>query len=78
MKKILLFVIVASAFTFASCKKDRTCTCVYSSTSNGVTVSSTEVTIYPDSKKHDASLYCVSSSQTQANGDKDEAICTLK
>jgi hypothetical protein len=29
MKKQLLFVAVISALTFASCKKDRTCTCTY-------------------------------------------------
>lgn len=29
MKKVMLFVAVVAAFSFASCKKDRTCTCKY-------------------------------------------------
>ncbi len=77
MKKILLFVVVASAFTFASCRKDRTCTCVYKETSNGVTVSSTKTVTYVDSKKHDASIFCGSTKETEANGDTEENTCTL-
>jgi hypothetical protein len=30
MKKVFLFVAVISAFSFASCKKDRTCSCTSS------------------------------------------------
>ncbi len=38
MKKLLLFVVVASAATFASCKKPRTCTCTGTSTMVQTTV----------------------------------------
>ncbi len=40
MKKITLFAVAILAFSFASCKKDRVCTCTItpvSSTDNGVT-----------------------------------------
>ena len=40
MKKLTLFAVAALAISFASCKKDRTCTCTItpvSSTDNGVT-----------------------------------------
>jgi hypothetical protein len=40
MKKITLFAVAVIAISFASCKKDRTCTCTVtpvSSTDNGVT-----------------------------------------
>jgi hypothetical protein len=45
MKKILVFAAVLSAFTFASCKKDRSCTCTSSSSQ---TVSWTTVKDYDD------------------------------
>ncbi|HEX8516097.1 MAG TPA: hypothetical protein VF868_07845 [Bacteroidia bacterium] len=32
MKKVILFAAVLSAFSFASCKKDRSCTCTASTT----------------------------------------------
>lgn len=80
MKKIFLFLAIASVFSFASCRKDRTCTCVntFTDASTGTTISTTDVTVYTDSKKHDASVYCISTSNTDTNGDKDETKCTLK
>lgn len=63
MKKVLLFVAVVSAFSFASCKKDRTCTCVSTSTIPGST-SSTDVKTYTDAKKADARAACLSTSGT--------------
>jgi len=63
MKKVLLFVAVVSAFSFASCKKDRTCTCVTTSTVPGSTAS-TDIKTYTDAKKGDARAACSSSSST--------------
>jgi hypothetical protein len=61
MKKILLFVAVVTAFSFASCKKDRTCTCTTTSTMPGTTASTSSIT-YTDAKKADARAACVSNS----------------
>ncbi len=63
MKKVLLFVAVVSAFSFASCKKDRTCTCISTSTVPGSS-SSTDVRTYTDARKGDARAACVSHSYT--------------
>ncbi len=60
MKKIILFVAVVSAISFASCKKDRTCTC--SSTTNGVSDGPATVTVYTKAKKGDARSQCLSTS----------------
>jgi hypothetical protein len=57
MKKIFLFVAVASAFSLASCKKDRLCTC--SSTTNGISDGPATVTTYTKSKKGDAQQFCL-------------------
>ena len=64
MKKILLIVTVISAFSFASCKKDRTCTCVETSTFPGSTPSTT-VQTFTDSKKGDARAACLSASASE-------------
>ncbi|MCE9540252.1 MAG: hypothetical protein K8R85_13700 [Bacteroidetes bacterium] len=65
MKKILLFGAVVSAFSFASCKKDRTCTCVRTSTEPGY-VSTTGITTYTKAKKGDARVACSSYSYLNA------------
>ena len=59
MKKLLLCVAVVSAFSFASCKKDRTCTCVWTSTEPGY-VSTTDVQTFTKAKKGDARAACSS------------------
>ena len=61
MKKGLLFIAVISAFSFASCKKDQTCTCT--STYNGVASGTADVTTYPKSTKAAARANCMSSTQ---------------
>jgi len=71
MKKVVLFVAVISAFSFASCKKDRVCTCV---TNPG---GSTSVVTYTASKKGDAAAACLSST-TVDNGTTITETCTLK
>lgn len=58
MKKITLFAIAAVAISFASCKKDYTCTCTSSSTAPGSTTSTMEYTIIK-AKKGDAKKMCV-------------------
>ena len=65
MKKVLLFVAVVSAFSFASCKKDHTCTCIYTSTEPGF-VSTTDITTYTKAKKGDARAACTSYSYLDA------------
>lgn len=60
MKKVLLFVAVVTAASFASCKKDRTCTCT--STSGGVTT--TTVTVIHEAKKADARQMCYGTQTT--------------
>lgn len=80
MKKVLLFVAVVTAASFASCKKDRVCTCTTTPTSG--TASTYEIT-YFESKKHDARAACAAEA-TQTNytapvattGDK--TTCELK
>ncbi len=67
MKKGLLFIAVVSAFSFASCKKDRTCTCT-STTTPGTTAATTTVKTYTDSKKADARAACLSYSYTNDFG----------
>jgi hypothetical protein len=75
MKKVILFAAVLSAFSFASCKKDRSCTCSSTSTTTTVTdwdnstTSDTDtdtdsdagVIVYNDAKKKDAKKACIDS-----------------
>lgn len=58
MKKIFLLATVATAFAFASCKKDHVCSCTNTSTVPGSTSTTSEVTIV-DAKKGDAKKRCV-------------------
>lgn len=58
MKKVLLVAAVAG-LAFASCRKDRTCTCTEKSDMPGFTAD-TEVTVYKESKKKDAKKMCQS------------------
>ncbi|MES2285590.1 MAG: hypothetical protein V4547_07870 [Bacteroidota bacterium] len=75
MKKLLLCVAVISAFSFASCKKDRTCTCT--STHTDGTPASTSVFTAIDAKKSDAKKRCID--RTEVNGtDTETTTCELK
>jgi hypothetical protein len=67
MKKVLLFVAVVTAASFASCKKDRVCTCT-STTTPGGGASTTSVVTYTEAKKGDARAACLSSTQTDVFG----------
>ncbi|MCF8424142.1 MAG: hypothetical protein K9H41_07345 [Bacteroidia bacterium] len=78
MKKITLLAATLVAITFASCKKDRVCTCTTTPTS-GTAV--TTKTTYFESRKKDARLYCMGS-QTDVTAPVantgDKTTCELK
>ncbi|OFX28672.1 MAG: hypothetical protein A2X08_04560 [Bacteroidetes bacterium GWA2_32_17] len=75
MKKLLLIVAVITAFSFVSCKKDRTCTCTTSV--NGTVVGDPNITTYNKSMKGDARLFCMST--TEVDGSTTTKVeCTLK
>jgi hypothetical protein len=79
MKKTLLIIAVAG-LAMASCRKDRTCTCVTSSTAPGY-VSSTQVTVMKSVKKNFAYKNCLTRDvQTTApvSGYVQTETCTLK
>ncbi|HWY12798.1 MAG TPA: hypothetical protein VN026_15800 [Bacteroidia bacterium] len=79
MKKLTILAVAALAISFASCKKDRVCTCNFTPTSG---TSYTQVTTYYKSKKSDARLFCMGSQEvttaggTTTTGTKSD--CTLK
>ena len=58
MKKITIVAIIGLAASFASCKKDRTCTCTYNKT--WIPSSDTEITTYTNSSKKTALATCSS------------------
>jgi hypothetical protein len=59
MKKITLLAATLVAITFASCKKDRVCTCTTTFTSGGT---SSEKYTYFDARKKDARAICTAKS----------------
>ncbi|MCU0359657.1 MAG: hypothetical protein MUF75_02890 [Bacteroidia bacterium] len=63
MKKILLSLIVVSAFAATSCKKDYVCTCTDSSTQPGYQTTTYDVTI-KEARKMDAANACVKRTTT--------------
>jgi len=79
MKKAFLFLAVASVFTLASCKKDRTCTCTITPSAGTVT---TETTKFYSAKKSEARLFCLGSQETTTDGTTtvtgSNKTCTLK
>lgn len=58
MKKVLFIVTVGLACSFASCKKDRTCTCTYSNAGSSNT--DTQITTYTKVTKKAANYNCTS------------------
>ena len=81
MKKSILFVAAIAAFSFTSFKKDRTCTCINTTTtSGGIVTTSTDITTYKKVKKSEVKSFggCVSTSHTSANGTTYQSDCTLK
>jgi|APLak6261682754_1056148.scaffolds.fasta_scaffold00444_9 hypothetical protein len=74
MKKITLIAIAFIAVTFASCKKDYTCTCVTTGSSTA------NVTKIIGVSKKSATALCVSSKNTNTSGSTvtvTEETCTL-
>lgn len=76
MKKVLLFGAVVAAFTFASCSKDRTCTCTTTSTVPGSTAV-TDIFTFTKAKKADARYFCMSETST-TGGYTVTKTCELK
>ena len=75
MKKLLLSVAVISAFSFASCKKDHTCTCTTTHSDGSPT--DTDVRTVIDAKKGDAKKRCID--QTHVSGGYTQTTtCELK
>ena len=62
MKKSLIFLGFVAAFTLTSCKKDRTCECLYTGTQPG-SVSTTETYVMSEVSKKSAKVNCVSAKQ---------------
>jgi hypothetical protein len=58
MKKIFLFIAVVSAFSLASCKKDRVCTCT--TTYSDGSIGDPYIVTYTDAKKGEAKKACIS------------------
>ncbi|HHZ65507.1 MAG TPA: hypothetical protein EYN38_03485 [Flavobacteriales bacterium] len=78
MKKALFFAIVVMAVSFASCKKDRTCTCTSTYTpSGGSSYTSSSTKQYTKVKKSDVAYDCVSYTETDEDGDMITVDCTL-
>jgi hypothetical protein len=76
MKKIVLCALVITAF--ASCEKERTCTCTETNTFGGVSTTSTSIKTYKDVTKRQATILCVSWTETDPNGSVTTADCKLK
>ncbi len=77
MKKIVLLATVAFAFSFASCKKDRTCVCTYDKA--WASSSETKITTYDHVSKKSALATCSSgTSYDQSEPSRVEVrTCTL-
>ncbi len=52
MKKLILLLVVVFAICFASCRKDRTCTCESTTTTTGPTGVTTKITSDKKTLKH--------------------------
>lgn len=83
MKKITILAVALVAISFASCKKDRTCTCKTVWTPpTGAAVTTERETTVKDAKKYDATLGMCGSNSYQETapvaGAKSETTCELK
>lgn len=77
MKKILFIVAVGITCTLASCKKDRTCTCIY--TNSGSSNTDTHVTTFNKVTKKSANSNCTSGTTFDQSNPSDFQTrnCTL-
>jgi hypothetical protein len=80
MKKLMILGVVAAGLvTFASCKKDRVCTCTATSTGSGADFSVSGDTTYVDISKKDAESKCDSNEGTVTFGEATiSTTCELK
>ncbi len=85
MKKIVLLAVVIIASSFASCKKDRTCECTYTSSGTTNVTSHTSSTVIKKVKKSDAKYLCTkdvytytSTSGNTSNTSTSTSDCKLK
>ncbi|MBL7919199.1 MAG: hypothetical protein JNJ40_02730 [Bacteroidia bacterium] len=83
MKKIILSTLVLAALATTSCRKDRTCTCDYTTTSGSFSVTSKNVSTVSKQTKRVARVQtgCVNSVETQTNNNVTttfESKCELK
>jgi hypothetical protein len=83
MKKIILSTLVLAALATTSCRKDRTCTCDYTTTSGSVSFTSKDVTTVSKQTKRVARVQtgCVNSLETSTNNNVTttyESKCELK
>jgi hypothetical protein len=76
MKKLSILSIAFLALSFASCKKDYTCSCSNTSTVVGSTTTTTEVT-FVKARKADAKRACVKQTYTDS-GNTTTHDCKLK
>ena len=67
MKKIVLLASVIVATSFASCKKDRTCECTYTTSGTTNVSSHTSSTVIKKVKKSDAKYLCTKDTETTTN-----------
>ena len=78
MKKVVLFAAVLSAMSFASCKKERDCTCTVTETQPGqIATSYTSTRTYKDVKKSQAKTLCAGWTETSPGGTVTTADCKL-
>ncbi|HRD38238.1 MAG TPA: hypothetical protein PLC65_06370 [Bacteroidia bacterium] len=78
MKKITILAVAALAISFASCKKDRTCTCTHTPSSG--TSYTTKTTMYKVKKDHAAQMCIGEQTVTEAGGTTStgtKSECTL-
>lgn len=75
MKKLLLFAAIAASTMFASCKKDRVCSCTYSGSGGSAT---TEEITYTKASKRDARANCLSYKYVAPGGATTTRDCKLK
>ncbi|MGZ3862983.1 MAG: hypothetical protein ACXVPN_05290 [Bacteroidia bacterium] len=78
MKKISILAIAAIAISFASCKKDRVCTCTFNDGSPGATTVNYTVTLKKTTKGA-AKAACVNMKTTPSGQPYTEDVtCTVK
>lgn len=78
MKKLTILAVAALAISFASCKKDHTCTCTTVTTFTGGSTTGTSTWTILKAKKGDARAACLSTKSTDATSNSTtERTCTL-